>query len=116
MAFKNLSLWAAMACTVMLVNTQSTQHNVQKRGGIRLCGRLLTETLAMVCDTDYVLHVDTAKRNYAYSGDTIPNWENSFSGSDGFVRPQTALDIFSVSNVPRNARGIVDECCRKKCT
>ncbi|XP_035224789.1 LIRP-like [Stegodyphus dumicola] len=113
MAFKYSFLWAALACTVMLVNSYPNQHNIQKRGSIRLCGSRLVEALGVVCSHIYP---DPPKRNYVYSGDSIPSWENSFSEPDAFVRPQTALDFFSISNVPRNTRGIVDECCRKACT
>ncbi|KFM70794.1 hypothetical protein X975_21955, partial [Stegodyphus mimosarum] len=118
MAFKYLSLWAALACTVMLVNALPTHHNIQKRSGIRLCGKMLVDALATVCQNEYYdpsSNIEMTKRNYVYSADNIPTWD-SFPESDGFVRPQTALDFFSINMVPRNTRGIVDECCRKSCT
>ncbi|KAF8771055.1 bombyxin B-1 homolog [Argiope bruennichi] len=115
MAFKYLCL--LVACLILAsVDGMPRHHSIQKRS-MRLCGRMLVDALATVCQNEYYdpNHIQMRKRNYAYTADTYPSWDNSMTDFKGFVDPQTALDFFGLQ-MPRNPRGVADECCSKSCT
>lgn len=117
MAFKYLSIFAAIICSIVLVNGLPRHHSIHKRS-MRLCGSMLVDALATVCQNEYYDPAGrqaTRKRNYAYVADSYPSaWgEGSLTDFDGFVDPQTAMDFFGQQ---RSTRGVADECCRKSCS
>ncbi|GFR13813.1 bombyxin B-1-like protein [Trichonephila clavata] len=113
MAFKSLCFLVAL---LLVVEAMPRHHPIQKRS-MRLCGRMLVDALAAVCQSEYYdpNHMTMRKRNYAYTADTYPGWDSSMTDFKGFVDPQTALDFFGLQP-PRSTRGVADECCSKSCS
>ncbi|XP_015919841.2 bombyxin A-1 homolog [Parasteatoda tepidariorum] len=117
MAFKSLCLGVAIVCSIVFVNAIPRHHNIQKRS-IKLCGSMLVDALATVCQNEYYdpagRQLLTKKRNYAYVAENYPGYgDGSLTEFEGFVDPQTALDFLGQ---PRSTRGVADECCRKSCS
>ncbi|GIY49475.1 ilGF domain-containing protein [Caerostris extrusa] len=115
MAFKILCMLVVLG--LVAVEAMPKHHQIQKRS-MRLCGKMLVEALATVCENEYYdpSHMHMRKRNYAYTADTYPaGYDSSMTEFKGFVDPQTALDFLGLQ-APRSTRGVADECCYKSCT
>ncbi|KAG8195449.1 hypothetical protein JTE90_013901 [Oedothorax gibbosus] len=122
MAFKYLCLLLAalMCCASALPRHQLLSRS---KRSMRLCGSMLVDALAAVCESDYYDpsgRMEMRKRNYEYSNtDNFPGqYDSSITEFNGFVDPQTALDFLGLQRMvpPRASRGVADECCQKSCT
>ncbi|XP_054717535.1 bombyxin G-1-like [Uloborus diversus] len=120
MAFKSFVLCAALLLYCFtLSHTLPRLHNIHKRS-LRLCGKMLVEALAAICQNEYYdpSHQIMRKRTYAYSSDSYPILESSYSEEGGSysIDPQESFEFFSMNQLPRNPRGVADECCRFPCS
>ncbi|KFM73533.1 hypothetical protein X975_00724, partial [Stegodyphus mimosarum] len=94
---------------------------VMKRGNnVRLCGRMLVETLNLLCDGEYYDPGENrmGKRNFGTEQaeiDAFPQWlVLALTSKAQFEASQTNPDLTAFHK--RRQRGIVDECCRQSCT
>ncbi|GFQ84091.1 ilGF domain-containing protein [Trichonephila clavata] len=95
---------------------------IMKRGDIRVCGRMLTDTLSLLCNGEYY----DPSEDRAGKRDLPPAILDPYQGWFGIALssrprsedgPQSILDQLPTPQVyKRYQPGVVDECCRKACS
>ncbi|GFX98634.1 ilGF domain-containing protein [Trichonephila clavipes] len=106
------------AMTLAIVSEGSTllyPKRIMKRGDIRVCGRMLTDTLSLLCNGEYYDPSEdrTGKRDLPPAIlDPFQGWYALSSG-----QPNEADQTDPLPQVyKRYQPGVVDECCRKACS
>ncbi|GFS78750.1 ilGF domain-containing protein [Nephila pilipes] len=94
---------------------------IMKRGDIRVCGRMLTETLSLLCNGEYY---DPSENNAGKRDlptailDPYQGWfAVALSTGPREDGSQASSEELSTSQLyKRYQPGVVDECCRKACS
>ncbi|XP_015922745.2 bombyxin B-1 homolog [Parasteatoda tepidariorum] len=111
-----LFLWLAANLTDTVVSAPPTR---MKRDNIRLCGKLLVDTLSQLCHGEYYDPNDIgviSKRSYAPNPlDSYPQWLFSSLTSREQNDPVQSVPGASIRH-GRQVRGVVDECCLRSCS
>ncbi|KFM73534.1 hypothetical protein X975_00725, partial [Stegodyphus mimosarum] len=95
---------------------------LMKRGDtVRLCGRMLVETLSLLCDGEYYDPNEgntRGKRNFGAEQvgiDTYPQWlAVALMSRNQLEASQISPGLPPFNN--RGSRGVADECCKKACS
>ncbi|GFQ84092.1 ilGF domain-containing protein [Trichonephila clavata] len=109
------------ALTLAIVSEGSTlldPKRIMKRGDIRVCGRMLTDTLSLLCNGEYYDPSEdrAGKRDLPHAIlDPFQGWYALSSGQPNEAGLQTGAEPLP-QVYKRYQPGVVDECCRKACS
>ncbi|KAG8189505.1 hypothetical protein JTE90_008467 [Oedothorax gibbosus] len=121
--FVSFKMWKLLFLVVWLVAVTSDAspvldpvRSLVKRGdNIRVCGRMLVDTLNMLCDGEYYDPSDEQSR-LAIGKRSIAPVDSYHDWIALTLRGASSNQERSQPPLQRYQRGVVDECCRKACS